>query len=88
VTTKVISRVMRCYCSRYPKDVYQEIMTHFHHDAPQDEVNKVRVQTEQQLGGRDSNGKPLGQIEGDGMDSLDKPKAAPIFLIWRRFIIT
>jgi hypothetical protein len=64
---------------KIPEEVYQEIMTHFHHDAPQDEVNKVRVQSEQQLGGRDSNGKPLGQIEGDGMDSLDKPKPAPRF---------
>ena len=42
-------------------------------------MNKVRDQSEQQLGGRDSNGRPLGQIEGDGMDSLDKPKPAPIF---------
>lgn len=64
---------------KIPEDVYQEIMTHFHHDAPFEEANKIKVQAEQQLGGRDSNGKPLGQIEGDGMSSIDKPMAAPVF---------
>ena len=63
---------------KIPQDVYQDIMTHFHHDAPFEEANKIKVQAEQVVG-RDSNGKPLGQIEGDGMDSIDKPIAAPIF---------
>jgi hypothetical protein len=59
--------------------VYLDIMTHFHHDAPFEEANKIKVQAEQQRGGRDSNGKSLGQIEGDGMDSIDKPTVAPSF---------
>jgi hypothetical protein len=42
-------------------------------------ANKIKIQSEQQLGGRDSNGKPLGQIEGDGMDSIEKPSVAPSF---------
>ena len=27
---------------KIPMDVYQEIMTHFHHDAPLEEANKIR----------------------------------------------
>jgi hypothetical protein len=64
---------------KIPQDLYQDIMIHFHHDAPFEEANKIKIQAEQQLGGRDSNGKPLGQIEGDGMDSIDRPTVAPSF---------
>ena len=63
---------------KIPMDVYQDVMAHFHHDAPLDEANKIRLQAEQQVG-RDSRGKPLGQIEGEGLDNIDKPIPAPVF---------
>ena len=65
---------------KIPEDIYQEMMTYYHHEAPFEEAEKIKVNAEsvqQQM--RDSNGKSLGQLEGDGLDSLDKPKAAPIF---------
>ena len=63
---------------KIPMDHYQDIMTHFHHEQPLEEASKIRVQAEQQVG-RDSSGKRLGQIEGDGLDAIDKPIPAPIF---------
>jgi len=59
-------------------DLYQEVMAHFHHDAPQEEANKIRLQAEQNVG-RDSRGRSLGQIEGDGLNDIDKPIPAPHF---------
>jgi hypothetical protein len=63
---------------KIPMDAYQDIMAHFHHDAPMEEANKIRLQAEQQVG-RDSSGKRLGQVEGDGIEQLDKPLPAPSF---------
>jgi hypothetical protein len=63
---------------KIPEEHYQEIMAHFHHDAPLEEANKIRVQAEQQVG-RDSSGKRLGQVEGDGLGDIDKPLPAPSF---------
>lgn len=63
---------------KIPMDMYQDVMSHFHHDAPLEEANKIRMQAEQQVG-RDSRGKPLGQIEGEGLDNIDKPIPAPHF---------
>ena len=64
---------------KIPMDLYQDIMSHFHHDAPLEEANKIRVQAEQQMG-RDSRGKPLGMTEGEGLDNIDKPIPAPTFI--------
>ena len=63
---------------KIPMDVYQEVMAHFHHEAPLEEANKIRVPAEQ-AAGRDSKGRQLGQIEGDGLDNIDKPMPAPAF---------
>jgi hypothetical protein len=63
---------------KIPMDIYQDIMAHFHHDAPLEEANKIRLQAEQQVG-RDSNGKALGRIEGEGLDNIDQRVEAPIF---------
>ena len=64
---------------KIPMDVYQDVMSHFHHEAPLEEANKIRLQAEQQVG-RDSRGKPLGQVEGEGLDNIDKPIPAPTFI--------
>jgi hypothetical protein len=59
-------------------DQYQDIMAHFHHEAPLEEAEKIRRNAEQQVG-RDSSGRRLGQIEGEGLDSIDTPIPAPAF---------
>ena len=63
---------------KLPMDVYQEVMSHFHHEAPLEEAEKIKRNAEAQVG-RDSRGKPLGQIEGEGLDNIDKPIPAPTF---------
>jgi hypothetical protein len=63
---------------KLPNDVYQEMMTELHHNAPMDEQEKIRIQQEQLLNTKDSNGKRLGQVEGDGMN-FDQTVKAPIF---------
>lgn len=63
---------------KIPMETYQDIMAHFHHDQPLEEANKIKMQAESQVG-RDSRGKPLGQVEGDGLEHIDKPLPAPVF---------
>jgi hypothetical protein len=63
---------------KIPMDQYQEIMAHFHHDAPLEEANKIKLQAEQSVG-RDSRGRALGQVEGEGIEQMDKPLPAPSF---------
>jgi hypothetical protein len=62
-------------------DVYQEIMMHMHHEMPQEEAEKIRVQVEQLQGARDSNGKSLVGVEGEGMmGNFDRqPNRTPVF---------
>jgi hypothetical protein len=64
---------------KLPMEQYQDVMSHFHHEAPLEEANKIRLQAEQQVG-RDSSGKRLGQVEGEGLDNIDKPIPAPEFI--------
>ena len=54
------------------------LMAHFHHEAPLEEANKIRLQAEQAVG-RDSSGRKLGQVEGEGLDDLSKQLPAPVF---------
>ena len=63
---------------KLPMDIYQEVMTAMHHDAPLEDAEKIRVQAEQ-LQGKDSSGKRLGSVEGEGLDLIDKKVPAPIF---------
>ena len=63
---------------KIPEEAYQEIMTHFHHEQPLEEANKIKVNAEQQVG-RDSSGRRLGQVEGEGLGDIDKPLPAPVF---------
>ncbi len=63
---------------KLPIDLYQDVMAQMHHDAPLEEANKIRVQAEQ-VHGRDSSGKRLGQVEGEGLGEIDKPIPAPTF---------
>lgn len=63
---------------KLPMEVYQEVMTAMHHDAPLEDAEKIRIQAEQ-LQGKDSSGKRLGSVEGEGLGNLDKPVPVPVF---------
>ncbi len=65
---------------KLPMDIYQEVMAHHHHDKPQEEADKIRVQLESLQGTRDSNGRRLVDVEGEGIGSIDKqPSKTPVF---------
>jgi hypothetical protein len=65
---------------KLPMDIYQEIMTYHHHDQPREEAEKIRVQVESLQGQRDSNGRSLASVEGEGIGSLDQqPNRTPVF---------
>jgi hypothetical protein len=55
---------------KLPMDIYQEVMTYHHHEKPREEIEKIKIQQES-LQGRDSNGKSLLQVEGEGYGSID-----------------
>ena len=63
---------------KIPEEIYQEYMAEVHHYAPMDEQEKIKVQQDQLLNARDSNGRVLGQVEGDGMN-FDMTRSAPVF---------
>lgn len=64
---------------KLPYHIYQQAMTQFHHEMPLDEAEKVRVQMESTQG-RDSNGRRLVQVEGEGMGDLDRQSTKlPVF---------
>jgi len=64
---------------KLPEDVYQDIMLQMHHEAPMDEADKIKVQIEQLQGNRDSSGKALGQVEGEGFGQFDQSVRTPVF---------
>jgi hypothetical protein len=64
---------------KIPEDVYQDIMLQMHHEAPMDEADKIRVQIENLQGSRDSSGKSLGQVEGEGFGQFDQSVRTPVF---------
>jgi hypothetical protein len=65
---------------KLPMDLYQEIMTYQHHDKPREEADKIRVQIENLQGQRDSNGKSLVNVEGEGIGGIEQqPSKTPVF---------
>lgn len=65
---------------KLPMDIYQEVMRQMHHDMPQEEEQKIRVQVENLQGARDSNGKSLVGVEGDGLGNFaQQPNRVPVF---------
>lgn len=64
---------------KLPMDIYQEVMAYHHHEKPREEIDKIRIQQES-LQGRDSNGRNLMSVEGEGFGSIDKqPNVTPVF---------
>jgi hypothetical protein len=68
---------MRLY--KLPMEVYQEVMTQMHHEMPNEESDKVQVQVEQLQGNRDSSGRSLGSVEGEGFGNLNRNVQTPVF---------
>ena len=68
---------MRLY--KLPMEVYQEVMTQMHHEAPNEESDKVQIQVEQLQGNRDSSGRSLGSVEGEGFGNLNRNVPTPVF---------
>ena len=62
---------------KLPMDVYQDVMTHFHHNEPQEMSEKIKVDMEQ-LNYKDRAGRNLVTIEGNP-GNIDSPKPAPTF---------
>lgn len=65
---------------KLPMDIYQDVMSYQHHERPREEAEKIRVQVENLQGQRDSNGRSLMQVEGEGFGSIEsQPNRAPVF---------
>jgi hypothetical protein len=66
---------------KIPMEIYQDIMLQMHHEMPMEEADKIKVQLEQLQGQRDSSGKSLTQVEGDGFGNFDQNSSnkAPVF---------
>jgi hypothetical protein len=65
---------------KIPMEIFQEVMVHMHHDKPREEAEKIVVQMENLQGARDSNGRRLVNVEGEGIGSIDKqPNKIPVF---------
>ena len=65
---------------KIPMDIYQEYMIYHHHDLPREEAEKIKVQVENLQGSRDSNGRPLMSVEGEGFGSIEQqPTRIPSF---------
>lgn len=65
---------------KLPMDVYQEVMTQMHYEAPLEEEERIRSQVENLQGAKDSSGRRLVQLE-EGMDRFDHKQTnrAPMF---------
>jgi hypothetical protein len=65
---------------KLPMDIYQEVMIYHHHEKPREEAEKIRVQVENLQGQRDSNGRSLVSVEGEGIGTIEKqPNINPVF---------
>ena len=69
---------MRLY--KLPMDVYQDVMLQMHHERPMEESDQIRVQVENLQGARDSRGRSLGQVEGEGFGEMDRNVKTPVFI--------
>jgi hypothetical protein len=64
---------------KIPMEIYQDIMLHMHHEKPMEESEKIRVQLENLQGARDSSGRSLGRVEGEGFGEIERSVPTPVF---------
>lgn len=62
---------------KIPQEIYQEIMEEYHYNMPLEEEERLRANATPN--DRDSNGKALGVVEGDGFSSLGSRTKPPVF---------
>jgi hypothetical protein len=62
---------------KLPQEEYQEMMEEYHHNMPLEEEQRLKANavTDQ----RDSHGRALGMVEGDGIGSLGHNIKPPVF---------
>ena len=66
---------------KLPMDIYQEVMLYQHHEKPLEEAEKIKVQLQNLQGQRDSNGRSLMSVEGEGIGSIEsQPNRTPTFV--------
>jgi hypothetical protein len=62
---------------KIPSEIYQEIMEEYHHNMPLEEEERLKANA---VGGeRDSNGRVLGVVEGEGIHDLGARIKTPVF---------
>ena len=64
---------------KIPMELYQDIMLQMHHEKPMEEAEKIRVQVENLQGARDSSGRSLGRVEGEGFGEIERNVPEPVF---------
>ena len=62
---------------KVPEELYQDLMSYFHYELPMEEEEMLRANAE--VDGQDSNGKSLGQVEGDGFNHLVRRIRKPTY---------
>ena len=65
---------------KLPMDIYQDAMIHLHHEAPNEEIQKIETRLEDLQGQRDSRGRTLVQLE-EGIGNIGRKQLneTPIF---------
>lgn len=64
---------------KIPEEVYQMMMTEYHHNIPMEYEKGVRESIEDHNSREDRDGKQIGSIEGDGFKELGAYRPAPVF---------
>lgn len=62
---------------KIPQEIYQEIMEEYHHNMPLEEEQMLRNNALSSE--RDSHGKQLGSVEGEGYAHMGVPMQVPLF---------
>ncbi len=62
---------------KIPNEIYQEIMQEFHYHMPLEEEQRIKESAISNQ--RDSNGKTLGAVEGDGFNDFGVHRGIPTF---------
>ncbi len=64
---------------KIPEEAYQELMLISHHERPLGMETEIRSVMERNAAERDSSGKDLGSVEGDGFANLARRVKTPTF---------
>lgn len=62
---------------KIPQEIYQEVMEEYHHNMPLEE--EERIKSNALTNDRDSHGRKLGQVEGEGYNDMASRIPVPTF---------